>query len=272
MLIFALALSLLLLSLCQCSADYTKVSWWPNTQCYGVPSAEGFNTVGKGGCVYKGASSEAVVCTNSSHGVVKNYASIDCSGPWTSSPFALDLSCVSSSDALGLTKRSVCLSSDAVPLDVPSTAAPNTVLYKSYLVDSCARLSPQTLDSFTVISTGASACIPAGIQVSGAFFCNASGTYSGAFEPGCTGPPTDAGRVWELGCAPDEERSRYFVADVSCSGAPQAQASKVSAAVLGGAIGGPLLGLGLVVGGALLWRRGQGASAPEKAPLIFLSK
>lgn len=269
MMLKVVALALHLLS--PCSADYTKVSWWPNTQCNGAPSAESFNTVGNKGCVYKGASSEAVVCTNSSHGVVKNYASIDCSGPWTSSPFALDPACVYSSDAFGPSARTVCVSTGASSLVVPSAAAPDTILYKSYLVDSCARLSPQALDYFFVIST--SACIPASVQVSGAFFCNASGTYSAAYGPGCTGPPTSAFRQWEPGCAPDEERNRYFVADVSCYTAPQAQTSRVSAVVLGGAIGGGILGLGLLVGGVLLWRsRLQDAPVAEKAPLIFLSQ
>jgi hypothetical protein len=158
------------------------------------------------------------------------------------------------------------VSTGSSPLVAPSTAAPNTVLYKSFLVDSCTRLNPQTLDLFVVLSTGF--CIPVSTQASEAIFCNATGIYRGDFGPGCTGPPIAAFRGWEQGCAPDEERNRYFVADVSCSGAPQAQASRVSAAVLGGAIGGSFLGLGLLVGGVLLWRRGQGAAAPEKAPLV----
>ncbi len=272
-LLIMLKCALALLLLPECSADYIKATWWPNTQCNGAPSADNYQNVGQGGCVKKGDYSEAILCTDSSHGAIRTYPSSDCTGLWTSSPFVLDPACFPSSDAFGPSARSICVSTGASSLVAPSSAAPNTILYKSYLVDSCTRLSPQTLDNYFVISTSASACVPASTLVSGAFFCNASGTYRGAYGPGCSGPPTAAFRVWEPGCAPDEERQRTFVADVSCpSGAPQSQA-QVSAAVLGGAIGGAVLGLGLVVGGVLLWRsRPQGAPAAEKAPLIFLSQ
>ena len=265
------ALALLLLS--RCSADYRKDSFWPNTQCSGAPAREIFFNVGEDSCVYWGDHSERTICTNSSYGEQRRYSSNDCTGIWTRTPIVLDSSCsLPNNDFFGLSSRSVCVSTGATPLVAPSAAAPNTVLYKSFLVDSCTRLAPQTLDFFMVFST--SVCVPVSAQASQAIFCNASGIYAGTFGPGCTGPPTSAFRQWESGCAPDEERNRYFVADVTCSygGAPQPQSSKISAAVLGGAIAGSILGLGLLVGGVLLWRRGQSASAPEKAPLIFLSK
>lgn len=263
------ALTLLLYS--SCSADYRKDSTWPNAQCSGVPSMETFFNVGEDGCVSWGDHSERTLCTNSSYGEQRQYSSNDCTGIYTNAPIVLDSSCSPTGDFFGQSSRSVCVSTGASPLVAPSAAAPNTVLYKSYLVDSCTRLSSKTLDFFIVLSTGV--CVPLSTQVSSAIFCNATGLYRGDFGPGCTGPPIAAFRGWELGCGPDEERNRYFVADVSCYSAPQAQqTSKVSAAVLGGAVGGTVLGLGLLVGGVLLWRRGQSASAPEKAPLIFLSK
>lgn len=200
----------ILLCLFSCSADYTKVSWWPNTQCSGIPSAESFNNVGKDGCVSKGAFSEATLCTNSSYGETRTYSSNDCTGIWTTNPIVLDPACSPSSDAFGPSARTVCLSTGAASLVAPSTAAPNTVLYKSFLVDSCSRVSPQTLDYFFVISTSLSACVPRSALVSDAFFCNASGIYRGTFGPGCTGPSTTAFLLWELGCGPDEERNRIL--------------------------------------------------------------
>jgi hypothetical protein len=102
------ALALLLLS--SCRADYRKDTSWPNTQCSGAPSKEFFSNVGKDSCVSWGDHSERTLCTNSSYGEQRRYSANDCTGIWTSTPIVLDPTCIPDSYFLGLSTRSVCVS------------------------------------------------------------------------------------------------------------------------------------------------------------------
>jgi len=252
-----------LLFLC-CYADYTKQSYWPNMQCYGVPSQENFLNVGLGGCVSSGDHSTRSLCTNMSYGEARSYSSNDCTGIYSRTPIVFDPACLLDGNYYGLSTLSACVSTDEKNV-APSSAAPNTILYKSYLVDSCNLISPQTLDYFLVLST--SSCIPRSTQISDGYICNSSGVYGAKYSPGCIGQPisTTKGGL-KLGCGPDPERNDYFVADISCYS--QAQGSSTySATVLGAGIGGTTMGLGLLAGGVLLWRR-RTASAAEHTPLM----
>ena len=258
--------ALFLLFLC-CYADYIKQSYWPNTQCSGVPSAENFLNVGLGGCVSSGDHSTRSLCTNMSYGESRSYSSNDCTGIYSRTPIVFDPACLSDGNYFfGLSTLSACVSTDEKNF-APSSAAPNTVLYKSYLVDSCNLISPQTLDYFLVFST--SSCIPRSTQISDGYICNSSGTYKATYGPGCIGQPISTFKGFKLGCGPDPERNNYFVSDVSCSsGTSQAQGSSTySATVLGAGIGGTAMGMGLIAGGVLLWRR-RTASAAEHTPLM----
>jgi hypothetical protein len=139
--------ALLLLFLC-CYADYTKQSYWPNMQCLGIPSQENFLNVGLGGCVSSGDHSTRSICTNMSYGESRSYSSNDCTGIYSRTLIVFDPACLSDGNYYGLSTLSACVSTDEKNV-APSSAAPNTILYKSYLVDRCSLISPQTLVCFS---------------------------------------------------------------------------------------------------------------------------